>query len=85
VQLPGIKSVTIAKGVSFEQNVVISEEHVVAIVRCEVMPSDDEKMRVKDWLKVRLQVDEVEIIFECGEDELADIGMVEGDSVLYNQ
>lgn len=84
VQLPGITSVTLAKGMSFEHNVVITDEHVVAIVRCEAMPSDDEKMRVKNWLKVRLQVEEVEIIFECDEDEWENVELLEDSVLLEN-
>ena len=64
VQLPSITRLTLAKGTALEQNLVMSEEQVVVVAHCSEMPSEEEKQRVYDWLKVRLQVEDVVIIFE---------------------
>ena len=64
VQMPGITRVTMAKGTAIDKDVVTSENQVVVIVYCCEMPSEKEKIKVLEWLKVRLQVQEVEIIFE---------------------
>ena len=64
VQLPSITRLTLAKGTALEQNVVMSEEQVVVVAHCSEMPSEEEKTRVYEWLKVRLQIDSLEIIFE---------------------
>ena len=64
VQMPGITRVTMAKGTAIDKDVVTSENQVVVIVYCSEMPSEKEKIKVLEWLKVRLQVQEVEIIFE---------------------
>lgn len=64
VQLPSITRLTLAKGTALEQNLVMSEEQVVVVAHCREMPSEEEKQRVYDWLKVRLQVEDVVIIFE---------------------
>ena len=64
VQLPSIKRLTLAKGTAMEQNVVISHEQVVVVAHCSAMPSEEEKARVYEWLKIRLQVEDLEIIFD---------------------
>jgi uncharacterized hydrophobic protein (TIGR00271 family) len=64
VQMSGITRVTMAKGTAIDKDVVTSENQVVVIVYCSEMPSEKEKIKVLEWLKVRLQVQEVEIIFE---------------------
>ena len=64
VQMTGITRVTMAKGTAVDKNVVTSENQVVVIVYCSEMPSEKEKIKVLEWLKVRLQVQDVEIIFE---------------------
>ena len=64
VQLPSITRLTLAKGTALEQNMVMSEEQVVVVAHCSEMPSEEEKTRVYEWLKVRLQIDRLEIIFE---------------------
>ena len=64
VQLPSIIRLTLAKGTALEQNVVMSEEQVVVVVHCSEMPSEEEKTRLYEWLKVRLQIDSLEIIFD---------------------
>jgi uncharacterized hydrophobic protein (TIGR00271 family) len=81
VQLPGITSVTLAKGMSFEHNVVKSKEHVVAVVHCDEMPTDEDKMRVNEWMKVRLNIQDLEIIFEENKTEWESVELLE-DSVL---
>ena len=64
VQLPSITRLTLAKGTALEQNVVMSEEQVVVVAHCSTMPSEEEKTRLYEWLKVRLQIESLEIIFE---------------------
>ena len=64
VQLPSITRLTLARGTALEQNVVMSEEQVVVVAHCSEMPSEEEKTRVYEWLKGRLQIDSLEIIFE---------------------
>ena len=65
VQLPTIIRVTLAKGTALEHNVVTTEQQVVIVVHCSEMPTDEEKTRVYEWLKVRLQVNALEIIFDA--------------------
>ena len=64
VQLPSITRLTLAKGTALEQNMVMSEEQVVVVAHCSEMPSEEEKTRVYEWLKVRLQIEGLEIIFD---------------------
>ena len=64
VQLPSITRLTLARGTALEQNVVMSEEQVVVVAHCSEMPSEEEKVRVYEWLKIRLQVEDLEIIFD---------------------
>ena len=65
VQLPTIIRVTLAKGTALEHNVVTTEQQVVIVVHCSEMPTDEEKTRVYEWLKIRLQVNALEIIFDA--------------------
>jgi uncharacterized hydrophobic protein (TIGR00271 family) len=67
VQLPSITRLTLAKGTTLEQNVVMSEEQVVVVAHCSEMPSEEEKARVYEWLKIRLQIQDLEIIFDYEE------------------
>ena len=64
VQLPSITRLTLAKGTALEQNMVMSEEQVVVVAHCSDMPNEEEKTRLYEWLKVRLQIDSLEIIFD---------------------
>ena len=64
VQLPSITRLTLARGTALEQNVVMTEEQVVVLAHCSEMPSEEEKVRVYEWLKIRLQVEDLEIIFD---------------------
>ena len=64
VQLPCITRLTLAKGTALAQNIVMSEEQVVVVAHCSEMPSEEEKTRLYEWLKVRLQIDSLEIIFD---------------------
>lgn len=64
VQMPDIVRITMAKGTAMEKNVVTSENQVVVIVYCNKMPGETERAKVLEWLKVRLQVEDIEIIFE---------------------
>ena len=64
VQLPSITRLTLARGTALEQNMVMSEEHVVVVAHCSEMPSEEEKTRVYEWLKIRLQVEDLEMLFE---------------------
>ena len=64
VQLPSITRLTLARGTALEQNMVMSEEQVVVVAHCSEMPSEEEKTRVYEWLKIRLQVEDLEMLFE---------------------
>jgi hypothetical protein len=64
VQMPDIVRITMAKGTAVEKDVVTSENQVVVIVYCNKMPGETERTKVLEWLKVRLQVEDIEIIFE---------------------
>jgi uncharacterized hydrophobic protein (TIGR00271 family) len=64
VQMPDIVRITMAKGTAMEKDVVTSENQVVVIVYCNKMPGETERAKVLEWLKVRLQVEDIEIIFE---------------------
>jgi hypothetical protein len=64
VQMPDIVRITMAKGTAVEKDVVTSENQVVVIVYSNKMPSEMERAKVLEWLKVRLQVEDIEIIFE---------------------
>lgn len=64
VQMPDIVRITMAKGTSMEKDVVTSENQVVVIVYSSKQPSEMERAKVLEWLKVRLQVEDIEIIFE---------------------
>ena len=64
VQLPSITRLTLARGTALEQNMVMSEEQVIVVAHCSEMPSEEEKVRVYEWLKIRLQVEDLEIIFD---------------------
>ena len=67
VQLPSITRLTLAKGTALEQNMVMSEEQVVVVAHCSEMPSEEEKARIYEWLKIRLQIQYLEIIFDYEE------------------
>ena len=67
VQLPSITRLTLAKGTALEQNMVMSEEQVVVVAHCIKMPSKEERARVYEWLKIRLQIQDLEIIFDYEE------------------
>ena len=67
VQLSSITRLTLAKGTALEQNMVMSEEQVVVVVHCIEMPSEEEKARVYEWLKIRLQIQDLEMIFDYEE------------------
>ena len=64
IQLPSIRRLTLAKGTMLEQNVVKSDEQVVVVAHCSELPSQEEKVRLYEWLKVRLQIASLEIIFD---------------------
>ena len=64
VQLPSITRLTLARGTALGQNMVMSEEQVVVVAHCSEMPSEEEKTRVYEWLKIRLQVEDLEMLFE---------------------
>jgi hypothetical protein len=64
VQMPSIVRVTMAKGTAMEKTEVLSDELVVVIVYSNKMPTEEEKKKLVEWMKVRLQVQAVEIIFQ---------------------
>jgi hypothetical protein len=62
-QLPEITRVTLAKGTELVDNMVITDKQVVVVIHCTKVPTNEEKRRVQDWLQVRLQTKNVEMIF----------------------
>jgi hypothetical protein len=62
-QLPEITRVTLAKGTELVDNMVITDKQVVVVIHCTKVPTNEEKQRVQDWLQVRLQTKNVEMIF----------------------
>ena len=62
-QLPEITRVTLAKGTELVDNMVITDKQVVVVIHCTKVPTNEEKQRVLDWLQVRLQTKNVEMIF----------------------
>jgi uncharacterized hydrophobic protein (TIGR00271 family) len=64
VQMPSIVRVTMAKGTAMEKTEVLSDELVVVIVYSNKTPTEEEKKKLVEWMKVRLQVQAVEIIFQ---------------------
>lgn len=62
-QLPVITRVTLAKGTELVDNMVTTDKQVVVVIHCTKVPTNEEKQRVLDWLQVRLQTENVEMIF----------------------
>lgn len=63
-QLPSITRVTLARGTELQNNVVTSDKQVLVVLQCSKMPTAEEKTRVHEWLQVRLQTKDVEMIFQ---------------------
>ena len=62
-QLPEITRVIITKGTALEKDVVTSRAQVVIVVYCNQEPTEEEKIKIQEWLRVRLQTNELELIF----------------------
>jgi hypothetical protein len=62
-QIPTITRIALTKGTSLENEMVTSESQVVVVVYCSAAPTEEEKARVQEWLQVRLQTKDVEMIF----------------------
>ena len=62
-QLPSITRVTLAKGTELENTIVTSEQQVVIVIYTTDSPTDEERLRLYEWLKIRLQVQDLEMIF----------------------
>ena len=62
-QLPEITRVIITKGPALEKDVVTSRAQVVIVVYCNQEPTEEEKIKIQEWLRVRLQTNELELIF----------------------
>ena len=62
-QLPSITRVTLAKGTELENTIVTSEQQVVVVIHTTDSPTDEERLRLYEWLKIRLQVQDLEMIF----------------------
>lgn len=62
-QMPEITRVIITRGTALEKDAVTSLTHVVIVVYCSQDPTNEEKRKVQEWLQVRLQTNELELIF----------------------
>ena len=61
-QYPGIRQVTLTRGERVEAGSESGSETVVAILQCDRTVKEADRLRIRDWLKVRLGVEDVEVI-----------------------
>ena len=61
-QYDGIQKVTLTRGESVSTGSTSGEETVVAILQCTKAIKETERVRILNWLKVRLGVENVEVI-----------------------
>ena len=61
-QYPGIRQVTLTRGERVEAGSESGRETVVAILQCDRTVKEADRLRIRDWLKVRLGVEDVEVI-----------------------
>jgi uncharacterized hydrophobic protein (TIGR00271 family) len=63
-QYDGIRQLTLTRGQRTDAESSETREVVVAILNCSKPLKDAERLRIQNWLKVRLGVDDVEVIVE---------------------
>ena len=61
-QYDGIRQVTLTRGESIEAGSETGKEVIVAILRCTRAPKEADRLRIQNWLKVRLGVEDVDVI-----------------------
>ena len=61
-QYEGIRQVTLTRGESIETGTDKAKEVVVAILQCNKALKEAERLRIRNWLQVRLGVDNVDVI-----------------------
>lgn len=61
-QYPQIKEITIAKGASVSADGFQVKDNVLVIVQTDSLLTDQEKIRLNDWMKIRLNEDTVTLI-----------------------
>ena len=65
-QYSGIRQVTLTRGERVETGSETGRETVVAILQCDRTVKEADRLRIREWLKVRLGVEEVEVIVNTG-------------------
>ena len=63
-QYDGIRQVTLTRGQRTDAESGEAREVVVAILNCAKPPKEAERLRIQNWLKVRLGVDDVEVLID---------------------
>ena len=63
-QYDGINQVTLTRGQRVAADSDTASEVIVAILQCSKPLKDAERLRIQNWLKVRLGVDDVDVIVE---------------------
>ena len=63
-QYDGINQVTLTRGQRIAADSDTASEVIVAILQCSKPLKDAERLRIQNWLKVRLGVDDVQVIVE---------------------
>ena len=61
-QYEGIREVTLTRGERIEAGSDSGQEVIVAILQCDKALKEAERLRIQNWLKVRLGVDNVQVI-----------------------
>ena len=61
-QYEGIREVTLTRGERIETGSESGQEVIVAILQCDKALKEAERLRIQNWLKVRLGVDNVQVI-----------------------
>ena len=63
-QYDGVSQVTLTRGSRTDAESGESREVIVAILNCAKPPKEAERLRIQNWLKVRLGVEEVEVLID---------------------
>ena len=63
-QYDGVRQVTLTRGSRTDAESGESREVIVAILNCAKPPKEAERLRIQNWLKVRLGVEEVEVLID---------------------
>ena len=63
-QYDGIRQVTLTRGQRTDAESGEGREVIVAILNCAKAPKEAERLRIQNWLKVRLGVEDVEVLID---------------------